>query len=153
MSPCTSPPSPGTIARLDARSVRTSERAAAEARASFGPLLPIADDPAIPAMSMSDTVASLPPNTRYALCVLKPSRDLALDAGDLKRTIERLAVGQSSMPSADYFALVGVTGQPPSLREESNLPFSRGVQLGGVMVEVRMESWLAADTIRRMGFG
>jgi hypothetical protein len=35
----------------------------------------------------------------------------------------------------------------------SNRPFRRSVDLDGVAVEIRMESWLAADTIRRMGFG
>ena len=35
----------------------------------------------------------------------------------------------------------------------SNRPFRRSIDLDGVSVEVRMESWLAADTIRRMGFG
>jgi hypothetical protein len=33
------------------------------------------------------------------------------------------------------------------------LPFSRTVTLDGVNVSIRMESWLSADTIRRMGFG
>jgi hypothetical protein len=35
----------------------------------------------------------------------------------------------------------------------SNRPFRRSVELDGVGVNIRMESWLAADTIRRMGFG
>jgi hypothetical protein len=35
----------------------------------------------------------------------------------------------------------------------SNRPFWRSFDLDGVPVLVRMESWLSADTIRRMGFG
>jgi hypothetical protein len=35
----------------------------------------------------------------------------------------------------------------------SNDPFRRRVRIDGVTVDVRMESWLAFDTIRRMGFG
>jgi hypothetical protein len=35
----------------------------------------------------------------------------------------------------------------------SNFPFTKQVQLDGIPLEVRMESWLSADTIRRMGFG
>jgi hypothetical protein len=35
----------------------------------------------------------------------------------------------------------------------SALPFRRKLTLRGVAVEIRMDSWLASDTIRRMGFG
>ena len=33
------------------------------------------------------------------------------------------------------------------------MPFRRELTLRSVAVEIRMESWLASDTIRRMGFG
>src|SRR5207248_2903446 len=55
--------------------------------------------------------------------------------------------------TGDYFAMVGVKGRRPDLAEGSDFPFSRTVQVDGVATEVRMEAWLAADTIRRMGFG
>jgi hypothetical protein len=57
------------------------------------------------------------------------------------------------MPAGDYAALAGIIGERPALAIGSAQPFRRRLSLGGVPVEVRMESWLAADTIRRMGFG
>ncbi len=44
-------------------------------------------------------------------------------------------------------------GRRPDLLVESNLPFSQAVKVDGVPTEIRMESWLSSDTIRRMGFG
>ena len=86
--------------------------------------------------------------------MLKPSREFTLDAGDLSRAVAVLSGGQlTSMPGGDYAALAGVTGERPTLVIGSARPFRRRLSLNGVPVEVRMESWLAADTIRRMGFG
>jgi hypothetical protein len=57
------------------------------------------------------------------------------------------------MPAGQYAVVAGRTGEPPTLTEGSDDPFTRSVDLWGVPTVVRMESWLAADTIRRMGFG
>jgi len=46
-----------------------------------------------------------------------------------------------------------MAGERPALVEAAPRPFARSVRLGGLPVDIRMESWLAADTIRRMGFG
>jgi hypothetical protein len=35
----------------------------------------------------------------------------------------------------------------------SSRPFRDRVEIDGVAIQIRMESWLAFDTIRRMGFG
>jgi hypothetical protein len=48
---------------------------------------------------------------------------------------------------------VGQAGERPTLVASAQAPFSRQVDVAGVSVVVRMESWLAFDTIRRMGFG
>jgi hypothetical protein len=56
-------------------------------------------------------------------------------------------------PDGDYAAIAGVSGRPPSIAIGSDRPFRRSIVLDGVTVEIRMDSWLAADTIRRMGFG
>jgi len=79
---------------------------------------------------------------------------MTLNADDLASALQVLT-GQSSPDRSvgDYFVAAGLKGQHPVLVESSNLPFSRRVQVDGVSTEVRMESWLAADTIRRMGFG
>ena len=53
----------------------------------------------------------------------------------------------------DYRVVAGVLGAEPALSRSSPWPFRAAVSLAGVDIEVRMESWLAFDTIRRMGFG
>ena len=58
-----------------------------------------------------------------------------------------------AMPGGAYAVAVGRTGEAPALTAASNDPFRRSVNLAGVSTEVRMESWVAFDTIRRMGFG
>ena len=57
------------------------------------------------------------------------------------------------LPDGDYAAVAGVAGELPELVTASAVPFRRELRLRGVAVEIRMESWLASDTIRRMGFG
>ena len=49
--------------------------------------------------------------------------------------------------------IAGSVGGPPDLVTASNRPFRRAVSVQGLGVDIRMESWLITDTIRRMGFG
>jgi hypothetical protein len=53
----------------------------------------------------------------------------------------------------DYVAIAGVVGRAPAFAHASNRPYRERVDLEGLTVDIRMESWLAFDTIRRMGFG
>jgi hypothetical protein len=57
------------------------------------------------------------------------------------------------MPGGDYAVLAGLAGEAPALAAGDSRPFRRWATLKGTEVEIRMESWLSADTIRRMGFG
>ena len=57
------------------------------------------------------------------------------------------------LPAGDYAAVAGVAGEAPLVVTASARPFTERVTLAGLPVTIRMESWLAADTIRRMGFG
>jgi hypothetical protein len=146
--------------RRIAREVALTERAQSELRASYGPLLPTIADPQVIVSTLSDRVGGLPSGTPYVLCLLKPSRDMSLDADDLARALEVLVAGTATsvpglpaIPGGDYAVVAGLTGRPPALVFGSNLPFTKQVQLDGVDANVRMESWLSADTIRRMGFG
>jgi len=50
-------------------------------------------------------------------------------------------------------AIAGVVGKPPILAIGADAPFRRTVTIDGVDADIRMESWLRTDTIRRMGFG
>ena len=87
-------------------------------------------------------------------CILKPTRDLSLDWNDIGLALAAEAGGRPvQVPDGDYVAIAGRRGRAPDVVVGSNRPFRRSFDLDGVTVEVRMESWLAADTIRRMGFG
>ncbi len=61
--------------------------------------------------------------------------------------------GSSSLGEEDYIVFAGRAGTTPQLVHRANRPFKSRVMLDGVTVDIRMESWLAFDTIRRMGFG
>jgi hypothetical protein len=136
------------------RALVLTERAASETRSAYGPLVSVMHDDGVHTPTLSNTTRDVPDGTRYALCVLKPSRDMSLDADDLARAIQQLGGPDALMrPQADYFAMIGVKGRRPEVLVESNLPFSQAVKVDGVPTEIRMESWLSSDTIRRMGFG
>jgi hypothetical protein len=102
--------------------------------------------------TLSEIVASVPRGTRYVLSVLKPSRELVLDEDDLRRAARALGAAIGAR-RGDYAAIAGLAGEPPALVVDAPTPFERSVDLSGVHVSVRMESWLDFDTIRRMGFG
>lgn len=140
--------------RAIGREVALTERARTAAAAAYGPLMPAARDARVPVPAFSDATRDLARGTRYVLCVLRPSHDWSLDAGDLSRALETLTGGLPvAFPEGDYAAAAGLVGERPQLLSASALPFRRRVTLQGVDVDVRMESWLASDTIRRMGFG
>ena len=147
---------PALVADNDAigRRVALTERARATIEAAYGPLMPIAPDPRVPTATLGDEVAGIAPGTRYVLCVLRPSRDLPLDQPELSRALGALTGGHTtSLPAGDYAAVAGIAGRAPELVTTADYPFRREFMLDGVAVEVRMESWLESDTIRRMGFG
>jgi hypothetical protein len=123
---------------------------------SYGPLFHVvADRPSAPApATIYEFVRALRPGTNYVLCVLKPTREYAFDRSDLTRALQTAAAsGSIQMPDGDYAVVAGVTGAPPVLAHGANRPFALRVAIAGVSVDIRMDSWLAADTIRRMGFG
>jgi hypothetical protein len=86
---------------------------------------------------------------------LKPTRGTAIDWADVGRSLSALGGGAPATrtPEGDYTAVAGVVGKPPVVVIGANAPFRRVVDIAGVEVQIRMESWLAMDTIRRMGFG
>jgi len=139
--------------RAIGREVLLTERARASAVAAYGPLMSIAVDPRVAAPRLPDAAAGLPPGTRYVLCVLRPSRDLTIDKAQLGELLRSLAARRVSLPEGDYAAAAGIVGRPPERVTGAMRPFHQHVELDGVSVDIRMESWLASDTIRRMGFG
>jgi hypothetical protein len=134
------------------RDVVVTGRAAADLEGLYGPLFAIARDARVAAPSLRDRFARVPPGTRYVLTVLKPSRDLPLDEEALADAVSALGATLPH-PLPDYVAVAGITGRAPAFVEAADRPFRRSATLGGTPVAIRMESWLAFDTIRRMGFG
>jgi hypothetical protein len=86
--------------------------------------------------------------------MLRPSSDLSLDAAELSAALEILTGGrETALPPGDYAAIAGLAGSAPDLVVAADRPFRRELTLQAVRVEIRMDSWLTSDTIRRMGFG
>jgi hypothetical protein len=138
--------------RAVGREIVTTERAAGQLAAAYGPLFRIERTRSVP--TLEAVVDSLPAGSRYVLCVLKPTREFVIDYPDLDRAIRRLTGGSApAVAGQDYVALAGRVGTAPVFFLGSNDPFRRRLHIDGVTVDVRMESWLAFDTIRRMGFG
>jgi hypothetical protein len=137
------------------RTVALTERAATTLTAAYGPMLPVALDRHVKVSTLADPMRDLAPGTRYVLCVLRPSRDVRLDLDDVAQAVRTLTGGRSlsMITESDYAAIAGRVGEPPRYIAASTMPFRRTVDIGGVAVDVRMESWLEFDTIRRMGFG
>ena len=136
------------------RDVALTERARATIHAAYGPLLPVTRDARVTVLTLADVIRDVAPGTRYVLCVLRPSPDLSLDAGELSSALTTVTAGRATnLPKGDYAVIAGVVGNVPELLTAADRPFRRELRLHGVDVEVRMDSWLTSDTIRRMGFG
>ena len=132
------------------RQIFLTERAAGILNGSYGQLFEARPDAY--RSTFQEVVRLLPHGTRYALCLLKPTRDFELDRADIDAALRTLSRSSIGVPTQDYAVIAGMVGEAPSLIEQSNEPFTRTVDIGGVATEIRMESWLSADTIRRMGF-
>src|SRR5262249_20764360 len=81
------------------------------------------------------------------------ARARAPDGEELGRVLARPAGRPVEPPDADSAAFAGVTGRPPQLAVQRTRPFSQRLRIDQIDLEIRMESWLTSDTIRRMGFG
>ncbi len=140
--------------RAIGRDVVVTQRARDTLTAAYGPLLPTMPDPRVQVRRLSDTIHDVPAGTRYVMSVLRPSPDLGLDAVELSRALQALTSGRAtSLPPGGYAVIAGILGAAPDLVAAADRPFRREISLDGVGVEIRMESWLISDTIRRMGFG
>jgi hypothetical protein len=135
------------------RQVAVTPQAARILADSYGPLFAIEPDGARPP-TFADAAGAITPGTRYVVCILKPSRDLAIDQADLASGLRALAGGMPvKRPAGDYVIVAGAAGSPPAYLEGADRPFTRTVVIDGAAAEIRLESWLTSDTIRRMGFG
>jgi hypothetical protein len=105
------------------------------------------------ATRFSDAVGRVSGGAPYVLSVLLPDREYPLNTLDLARAWKHLAPATAVPELRHYVVLVGKAGERPVLIHSSDRPFRIGVNIDQLNVDVRMESWLPTDTIRRAGFG
>jgi hypothetical protein len=121
---------------------------------AYGDLLPMDDDPAVRSTPLDERVSALPDGTPYVLALLKPYDDLPFDREELARTVRGLSGGTATIdPGGVYTIVAGLKGQAPSIRRADRRPYRLRARLAGIALDLRMESWLPADTMRRAGFG
>jgi hypothetical protein len=101
----------------------------------------------------SDHIASINARTPYVLAVLRPDREFPLNTVALDRAWTRLTAGASFPPLKQYTVLAGRVGERPALIHTSDSPFRVQTTIPPLDIDIRMESWLPTDTIRRAGFG
>ncbi len=104
--------------------------------------------------SLIGAVDTLPQGMRYALVFLRPLREYALETAAISRITAALGGGvPAQWPARDYVVMAGIIGRPPALLRGEDAPWAARVVLDGLAVDIRLDAWLAFDTIRRMGFG
>jgi hypothetical protein len=104
--------------------------------------------------ALADEVAGLRSGTTYALGILRPYREYPLDEGQLKEAWSRLTGGSAPLEQRlSYTIAVGEVGRAPALVVSQDRPFRVQAAIGSAHFDIRMESWLPTDTIRRAGFG
>jgi hypothetical protein len=136
------------------RDIVLTEKAKADLSEAYGTMFVPEPDESSRTPSLSNTIQALPPGTRYVLCVLRADPEFPMDRSDLDRSLNLLTGGRlTGLPDSDYGTVVGLLGQHPVKIESGSRPFRVSVDVDNLQVQVRMESWLAFDTIRRMGFG
>ena len=136
------------------REIVVTSQARQELIDSYGPLFSLTADDHAAAPLLSDAIRTVPRGTRYVLCVLRPTRDFTLDTDDLAGALRVLTGGHiPALPQRDFVTVTGVVGDQNADVIADDRPFRRTTTVDGVEVGLRMESWLAFDTIRRMGFG
>jgi hypothetical protein len=106
-----------------------------------------------PAVEFSDRVTSVRQGTPYVIAVLRSDREFSLDTVGLARAWEWLAPDVTPPDPRHYTVMAGRVGERPVLVESQDRPYRVGARLGPLAIDVRMESWLPTDTIRRAGFG
>ena len=122
--------------------------------AAYGDLFAYVPDPRVDARRLPARLGRVEPGTLYVLAQLAPYRDLPYDAGEAARTAALLTGGAATLGEGpSYQVLAGRAGQPPALERRDDVPFRQRLVLDGVVLDIRMESWLPADTMRRAGFG
>ena len=135
------------------RDIVLTEDAASLVREAYGPLFAIERDPRLSVAPLAERLRALPPGTVYALTMLKPYREGGIEPDEVSEAIAALTGRRLPLPAGDYLVVAGRSGRPPDLVRAADRPFRAKARTGDRTLDVRMESWLSTDTIRRAGFG
>jgi Protein of unknown function (DUF2723) len=104
--------------------------------------------------TLADQLGSLRAGTPYVLGILRPYPQYPIDGVELAAAWSTLTGGSVSLPTLhDYTVVVGKVGLPPVLVDTRDHPYRVRATVDALDFDVRMESWLPTDTIRRAGFG
>jgi hypothetical protein len=103
--------------------------------------------------SFGNRVAAVRPGTPYILASLRPDREFATQTAEFAGAWKWLAPGATLPALRNYTVIVGRIGERPVLVESRDLPYRVRLEIEPFDLDVRMESWLPTDTIRRAGFG
>ncbi len=124
------------------------------AQAAYGDLVAFRPDPRVPRTPLVERLRLLEPGMGYVIALLAPYPDLPFDETELQAATRYLTSGTAMLTRGpSYQVLAGLLGAAPALDRRDDLPFRRRTRLNDVVVDIRMESWLPADTMRRAGFG
>jgi hypothetical protein len=135
------------------RTVLLTDGSAAMVRQLYDGLYDLERDPRVPVPSLADRAATLIPGTPYVLSVIEEYPDSPIDRADLAEAAKRLGLGPNDLPDGRFVIVAGRVGQPPVVRRAGWTPFRLTADLSGLALDARIECWMPADTIRRMGFG
>ena len=107
-----------------------------------------------PAHGLLQGIASTRAGSFFVFGILRPDREFQIDDVELA-TAWRWLTGESiPVPDSQPFAIVvGRLGQKPLFVKASAEPYRVRLRVDRFDVDIRMESWLPTDTIRRAGFG
>ncbi|HEV3217907.1 MAG TPA: DUF2723 domain-containing protein [Vicinamibacterales bacterium] len=127
------------------------------ARGYDGPIQPVREGSVLTPGEggLAEELAPLRGGTPYALGILRPYKEYPIDESGLAAAWTTLTGrADPALPVLGaYGIVVGRVGQPPVLVETRDRPFRTHARIDVADFDIRMESWLPADTIRRAGFG
>ena len=111
-------------------------------------------EPPRPGNALLEHTMALRDGTPYALGILRPDREYPLDKAILASAWSRVTAGSAALPELRQFTIViGRVGAPPMLIKSEDRPYRVRMRMEPFNFDIRMESWLPTDTIRRAGFG
>ena len=135
------------------RDIVLTEGSAGLVAATYNGLFELERDERLPNPTFVERLRSLPRGTPYVLTFLQPYPEDKVSAGLLDEVGQVLGVGPPGVPRARYVAVAGEVGRGTSPAIAAESPFRRRVQAGPHRLDIRIESWLPTDSIRRAGFG